>query len=362
VLFFKKSSIAWGLLKEIKVGHRRFRSVDRMKLGRFEWTDEHKKLLPYVLATLGGLVGFFLILFIAVSVLQSPRTLTSKKYSFSWSGFVNEFLHLSSNLQAKLDRIRKSSEENERLRLENMNLKLSFEGMEYACNAKTAQKTTEEFELKLSKETSAKVGRSLAGINYQVPAQLFPSQLYTLALAYFVGREDEKAAVLLTYLTGQEENATYKTAKDYLLTGVSWFRIENYTLADSYFDDVLKVPDSELSLPYQAQARLWKAVVADKLQKKLKTQYWLKELVDHHPYATESQWVNLAASGEAGSEDHSTGSAEHAAGTGEHSPSSSEHSAEGHSEHHSATSSHDSSAGHSHHSAESHASHSGGGG
>jgi hypothetical protein len=150
-------------------------------------------------------------------------------------------------------------------------------------NQKPHTKNTEEFELKLSAETGTKVGRALDSINNKVPQNLFPSQLYTLALAYFAAHEDEKATVLLTHLTGQEANATYKNAKDLLITAVAWYRIENLSLADYYFDQVLKLPENENTIQYQARARLWKAIVAEKLEKKHKTQYWLKELIDHNP-------------------------------------------------------------------------------
>jgi len=225
---------------------------------------------------------------------NQARPLTYHKFDLSPVRYVSDLSHSIGDIQAKVVRIRKSAEENERLRLENMNLRVKLESLQYSHNAKAADKNTKEFELKLSKETGAKVGRSLSSINYQVPAKLFASQLYTLALAYVVAREDEKAVVLLTHLTGQEENGLYKNAKDYLLTGVAWFRIENFALADYYFDEVLKIPESETSIQQHAQARLWKGIVAEKLQKKFKAQFWLKELVDHHPNSQEAKWVNLA--------------------------------------------------------------------
>jgi leucyl aminopeptidase len=244
-------------------------------------------------------VGFWIILFSWVGywIVQAIRhnklrPMANRKYDLSPSTYLTDLSHSFSNLQTKVLRIRHSTEENEKLRLENMNLKLNLENARYDCNAKAAKANTKEFELKLSRETGAKVGRSLSGINYQAPPQLFPSQLYTLALAYIVAREDEKAVVLLTLLTGQEGNSIYKTAKNLLMTGVAWYRIENFSLADYYFDEVLKMSENENSIQSQAQARLWKALVAEKLQKRFKSQYWLKELVNHHPNSMESKWIN----------------------------------------------------------------------
>jgi hypothetical protein len=258
-------------------------------------SDVQKKQIVYIG---GGTTGLILLCFAAYWLVQvfrnnHSRPFTNHKFDFSPSRYISDLTHAVENIQAKVTRIRNSAEENEKLRLENMNLKVNIETIKYSSSTKAAQLNTEDFELRLSKETGAKVGRSLSGINYQAP-QMFPSQLYTLALAYVVARDDEKAAVLLTLLTGQEGKATYKTAKDYLMTGVVWYRIENLLLADYYFDQVLKLPETELSIQSQAQARLWKAIVAEKLQKNIKAQFWLKELVDHHPNSVEANWVNSA--------------------------------------------------------------------
>jgi outer membrane protein assembly factor BamD (BamD/ComL family) len=113
-----------------------------------------------------------------------------------------------------------------------------------------------------------------------------------LGVSYLKAHEDEKAAVIFTSLTSLEDTDTYRNSKDLVLTGVLWYRLENYHLADNYFDEALKSPETRESLPYQAQARLWKAVVSKRFKKEIKTQYWLKELIDHHPNSPEVEWVN----------------------------------------------------------------------
>lgn len=146
--------------------------------------------------------------------------------------------------------------------------------------------------MKLNEETGARVGRILAGIDYRPPGHLLPDQLNTLALSYFRAGENEKSAVLFTFLTGLEENQTYKTPKHYLLTGVSWYRLDHYRAADEYFDKVLAVEAAPEVLQYHAQARLWKALTAEKTQKRSRAQHFLRELVDHHPRSMEAAWVN----------------------------------------------------------------------
>jgi hypothetical protein len=66
-------------------------------------------------------------------------------------------------------------------------------------------------------------------------------------------------------------------------------------LADSYFTEVLKNSDDPDDRTV-AQARLWKALVAQKTGKKLKAQYWMKDLRDHHPQSTEAKWINAPGS------------------------------------------------------------------
>jgi tetratricopeptide (TPR) repeat protein len=88
---------------------------------------------------------------------------------------------------------------------------------------------------------------------------------------------------------------SYRNPKDYLLTGVAWYRIDNLEEADRYFAKALDVAPKAVGaamLPYKAQARLWRAIVAERSGKRAKAQYWMRELVDHHPHSKEAQWVN----------------------------------------------------------------------
>ena len=201
--------------------------------------------------------------------------------------------HAWFQIQTKVDGLRHSEEDNLKLRLENSHLRLSLEALQFDCHARTGSAFTQKSEMTLNKETGTKVGRTLASINYKPPVRLLPAQLYTLGLTYLKAREDEKAAVIFTTLTGLEETDIYKTAKNLLTTGVIWYRLENYSLADHYFDEVLKKAEKPESIQFQAQARLWKALVSKKFNKDVKVQYWLKELIDHHPQSPESAWVNL---------------------------------------------------------------------
>jgi tetratricopeptide (TPR) repeat protein len=200
-----------------------------------------------------------------------------------------------SRVQDKVDSMSKALEENERLQLENANLRLRVEGLQFDCRAREAARHARDSEWKLSKTTGSLVGRTLASIQYRPPTNVLPSQLHTLAVSYLRGGEDEKAAVIFTQLAEMDETQDYKTPRNYLLAGVAWYRIDNFELAGEYFDKVLRSPDTADALPYQAQARLWRALVAKRTGKSAQTQQWLRELLDHHPHSTEAKWVNTGS-------------------------------------------------------------------
>ncbi len=193
----------------------------------------------------------------------------------------------------KLKRLKNAEERSSWLLVENTNLKVELEKIRYSCSSDSSQKRTHKAQLKLSKDVGSDVGRSLASIEYVPPANMQPHQLYTLALSYLKAREDEKAAYLLTHLTGAEDLDTFKTAQNYLLTGVAWYRLKNFKSAEKYFDQVLKMRESKDSVAYQARARLFRALLSRHDNKETKVQYYLTELVDHHPHSMEAEWVNI---------------------------------------------------------------------
>jgi tetratricopeptide (TPR) repeat protein len=201
--------------------------------------------------------------------------------------------HPFDSVQSKVDEIARAMDDNERLRLENAHLKLRVESLQFDCQQKHAQSSTKAFEQKLSLETGSRVGRTLASVDYKIPEQLTPEQLYVLGVSYFKGGENEKAAAILTFLTHLEGVAKYKNPRDWLMAGVSWYRLENYDAAEPFLDKVIHASASDKDAQaYHAQALLWKALVAERTGKKFKAQFWMRELLDHHPYSPEAAWVN----------------------------------------------------------------------
>ncbi|MCM2323642.1 MAG: hypothetical protein NDJ90_10320 [Oligoflexia bacterium] len=196
------------------------------------------------------------------------------------------------SVQKTVDRLRKADQQNERLRLENANLRLKLEARQFDCHAADAERATREYEVRLDRETGSRMGRTLASIGYKAPLHLLPGQLYALAASYFKAREDEKAAVLMTFLTGLEDDDTYKTPKSYLMAGIAWYRLDNFVVADNYFDKVLEKADTLESKQLQSQVRLWKGLTAARLGRHDRSQRWLRDVLDQDPHSTEAAWVN----------------------------------------------------------------------
>jgi TolA-binding protein len=201
--------------------------------------------------------------------------------------------HPFESVQTKVEAIARALDDNERLRLENAHLKLRVESLQFDAHQKRAQVTTRHYEAKLDPATGSRVGRTLASIGYQIPEQLTPEQLYVLGVSYFKGGENEKAAAIMSFLTNLDTNVTYKRPRDWLIAGVAWYRLDNYEAATPYFDKVIsQAGKSEETQTYHAQAMLWKAHIAERTGKKMKAQFWMRELLDHYPYSREAAWVN----------------------------------------------------------------------
>lgn len=207
-------------------------------------------------------------------------------------GFFYQLTHSFSKIKKKAKILRRADEENDLLRLENASLRNWAESLKFNCALDENKKHTSKAALRMSEETGARVGRTLAGIDYRPPSHLLPDQLYTLAISYLKAEEMEKSSVLLTFLTGLDDNDTYKTPQNYLMTGLSWYQMDHFHLANEYFDEVIKFPADESTLKFQAQARLWKALTAKKLNQHDDSQKWLTNLLDHHPRSPEASWVN----------------------------------------------------------------------
>jgi hypothetical protein len=207
-------------------------------------------------------------------------------------GIIDTFKDAIESTQAKVEALSRVDLENERLKLENAHLRLKLESLQFARSENESSAKTQTVSAKLGETTGSRTGRDPQAVAYQIPTHLTPSQLYTLGVSYFKARETEKAAAILTFLTSLKDNDSYRTPKNYLLAGVAWYRLENYAKAEPYFDQILKLKPEPSVLGLQAHARLWKALASNRTGKHAKEQFWLTELLDHHPRSAEAGWVN----------------------------------------------------------------------
>jgi hypothetical protein len=264
-----------------------------------------KKLaVPLILSGMGLLAIYGMGSILVQNAAQKGKVVSHSLVSrWGVSHWIEIYGKAWTNVQIKIEQLQSAEQENAKLRLENSNLKIDLETLRFECKSNHGKEETHDHKSRLSKETGTEVGRTLASIAYKPPADLVPAQLFTLGLSYFKGREDEKAAVIFTTLSEIENGEAYRTAKSYLLTAMAWYRLENFKMAEAYLDEVLKKSENEETLPYQAKARLWKSLIAKKLHKDLKSQYWMREVLDHHPHSPEAKWINPTEAGHGKKED-----------------------------------------------------------
>jgi len=197
------------------------------------------------------------------------------------------------DVQASMDELKRAHQKNIQLMLEVENLQHVAEQNRFQCEETIAKSKTETMELRLTEETGSKVGRVLASINYRPPDHLSFNQLKSHASSYYQMEDYEKAAVIMTYLTGLYNNDNFKTGPNYLLTALSWYNLRHFNFAIDYADKVLKIPgNTEKDFKYHAQARLLKALTFQKKGEQHKSQEMLKELVDYHRKSPEARWIN----------------------------------------------------------------------
>jgi hypothetical protein len=125
-------------------------------------------------------------------------------------------------------------------------------------------------------------------IGYQVPAHLVPSELYSLSLAYFRKQEYEKTVTILAYLFKLPDDRRYQTAENYLIGGISWYHLKNYSIAEGNI--ALAKKGSLPSTTTHRQAMLWDAMTEKASGKEKIAQTKLLKFIGD--YSVESAWIN----------------------------------------------------------------------
>jgi hypothetical protein len=78
-----------------------------------------------------------------------------------------------------------------------------------------------------------------------------------------------------------------------LSAGIAWYRVDNYTAAKYFFDQIAEMKPDAKTKPLIAQALVWKSLTAKKLGNEKESQKWLRVLLDQYSQAEESFWINV---------------------------------------------------------------------
>ncbi|MBC7385345.1 MAG: hypothetical protein H7301_04165 [Cryobacterium sp.] len=206
---------------------------------------------------------------------------------------VDTYADAVQTVNEKVRNLSRAEEENRKLKMENAYLRVMVETRKFSCESDAAKAKTETVGKKLVTAHGSKAARSLASIRYQFPENLLPEQLLALGVGYFKVKDDEKAAVILHFLTEMEEGSHFKTASNYLMAGISFYRLENYKGADQYFEKVVSSQEKDdETLKAKRQANYWKALVAEQMKNPQAAQKLLLESMEDAPHAKEALWVN----------------------------------------------------------------------
>jgi tetratricopeptide (TPR) repeat protein len=148
----------------------------------------------------------------------------------------------------------------------------------------------EMLEERLRDDAGSELAIAMRTITYEIPNNLSYAQLYSLALGYFKKEDFEKSALLFHHLLELKEESKYRTAENYLLSGISWFKLHNFHLAARDIKDAKE--GSRPSDSIHGSAILWEALVQKNLGKNRVSQEILLKYIETYPHTEESALVN----------------------------------------------------------------------
>ncbi len=197
------------------------------------------------------------------------------------------------SLNLKVHAIQQAEEENKKLKLENAYLRVMVETGKFNIRSDDAMKKTETVGKKLATAAGSRAARSVASIRYQFPENLLPEQLLALGVSYFKVKDDEKAAVILNFLIELDEDKSFRTASNYLMAGIAFYRLEHFKNATEYFERVSKLSETdETTLKAKRQAVYWQALVAERTKNRGLAQKLILDSLEKDPLTKEARWVN----------------------------------------------------------------------
>lgn len=150
----------------------------------------------------------------------------------------------------------------------------------------------QDVQAKIQKEqTGSEIGQSLLQLKYEPPTNLMPHQLYALAVGYVRKNENQQAAAILTRLVDLKEDKSYKRPEVFLITGVAWYRLENWKMAETFFEKAIS--GSSDSMQVHRQAKVWRALLLRKTGQEQLAQKIMIDLIAKSPHSSEAKWINF---------------------------------------------------------------------
>ena len=249
---------------------------------------ENQKI-KYSLAGVASSFVCFLVWQIGVPIVKEYQGSFAAK-EFHQYGIIGTYRHHFFSTVFRLDELKALDQENEELNRKVAGLEKEIVLANAKKDEAVAKAETETAAEELKAEAGSELARVEESIDYEVPANLIPNELYTLALGYFRKNEYEQAAVIMSHLVQMREEAGFQKSENFLMCGIAWFKLKHYSLAQKYL-----IAAKERSRPTDSvfrKARLWEAFVAQAEGKKVQAQRVLTSLIEQFPHAEEVEWVN----------------------------------------------------------------------
>ncbi len=242
-----------------------------------------------------GAAGFLVAIFAyfsfvgGVAVYQEFQTSFAAKEFRQYGIFGTYQRHFFAFL-GNLDEMKAIDQENEKLNQKVAELEKKIGTKEMSHAEMEAEIMTEEASKRLRQLEGSELARAMESIQYRPPANLSGNELYALALGYFRKNEYEQAAVIFTQLIHQKDDTTFARPENFLMCGISWYKLKEFRLASEDFSRAKKLtsPDDWIF----RTASLWGAFLYEGEGKTQEAQNALVSMVEKFPHSEEVDWVN----------------------------------------------------------------------
>jgi tetratricopeptide (TPR) repeat protein len=210
---------------------------------------------------------------------------------FKQNGVVDTYKKHFFSFVDKLDDMKSLDQENQALNRKVASLEKEIELERSAATEKEAKEITAETSKRLHTEAGSELARVLESIEYKVPTNLLPNQLYSLAVGYFRKQEYEQAAVILSSLVNLKEDSSYQKAENHLMCAIAWYKLKHFKLAQEYLTQAKY--KSEATDSVYRKALVWEALTAKAEGKKQLAQDLVTSIISRYPHSEEAALVNV---------------------------------------------------------------------